>query len=141
MVESSRGSRLPLLGVLVGAWAMVPPYAGDFGELNVRDRVEVVDHIIPGVVIAIVSVVGYLLLSSPKPSELVLLVGGGVMALAGLWMVATHVGLISQARQGIVPWGAVVWHGLPAVVVALWGVAWTVRFWGPAAADGAPPGR
>lgn len=120
---------LPLLGLLIGAWAIVPPYIHAFGKLNVEHRVEITDHVIPGIAVLLVCALGFFLLRSPAPSGLLLLMAGGVVALAGFWMVATHVGLIHQARQGTVPTGALVWHGLPGVVVLLLGLVWTVRYW------------
>ena len=132
------GSWLPLLGVLVGAWAIIPPYVKTFGDLGVEPRVEVADHVIPGIAVIVVSVVGFLLLRSPEPSQLALFVGGAVITLAGFWMVATHLGLVDQARDDIVPVKAVAWHGIPGLVVTVVGVLWTIRFWGDD--DEAPSG-
>ena len=134
------GSWLPLLGVLIGLWAIIPPYVKTFGDLGVTNRVEVADHVIPGIAVIVVSLLGYLLLRSADPSELALFVGGAIVTLAGFWMVATHVGLISQARDDVVPVKAVVWHGLPGLVVTALGVVWTIRFW-EAEADEAASGR
>ena len=125
----STGSVLPLLGLLVGVWAIIPPYISTFGDLNVEERVEFADHVVPGVLVIAVSVLGYLQLRSREPSPMLLFVAGGAILLAGFWMVATHAGLISQARQDMVPYSAVAWHFLPGVAVGLLGVAWTIRFW------------
>ncbi len=133
-------SRLPLLGLLVGVWAIVPPYVNAFGELNVEARVEFADHVLPGLVVLAVCAISLFVLRSPDPSQLVLFVAGGVIALAGFWMVATHAPLISQGRNGLAPWGAVIWHSLPGVVVTLLGLAWVIRFWG-SEADEADSGR
>lgn len=132
-------SRLPFLGLLIGVWAILPPYLVAFGELNVESRKEIADHVVPGIAVLAVSVLGYLVMRSAGPSQFLLFVGGGVIALSGFWMLATHVGLVSQARQNIVPWGAVAWHGLPGAAVTLLGVAWTIRFWDDEA-DKAPSG-
>lgn len=121
---------LPLLGLLIGLWAIVPPYIVRFGELDVRSSVEFVDHAIPGAVVMFVAFLGYVQLRSTDPSQTQLLVGGGVIALAGFWMLSTHVGLIAEARQGDVPAGAVAWHGLPGLAVLLLGLVWAARFWG-----------
>ena len=123
-------SWLPLLGLLVGAWAIIPPYVKGFGDLNVESRVEFADHVLPGVAVLAVSVLGFLLLRSPSPSQTLLFVGGGVITLAGFWMSATHAPLVKQYRDDLVVGGAVVWHGLPGLVVTLLGVAWVIRFWG-----------
>lgn len=124
-------SKLPVVGLLIGAWAMVPPYVVLFGSLQVRSSiVEFVDHVLPGAVVIAVSALALIQLRTGQPSETLLLLGGAVIMLAGLWMLSTHVGLISQTRQGIVPAGAVGWHGVPGVAVTLLGVSWTARFWG-----------
>ena len=139
--SDSRPPLLPLLGLLVGVWAIIPPYVHAFGKLNVEDRVEFADHVVPGIVVLVVSALGLVLLRSARPSPLLLFVGGGVIALAGLWMVATHLPLISQARDEIVPGGAVVWHGLPGLAVSLLGGAWTVRYWESETAEEPSSGR
>lgn len=130
------GIRVPLCAIVIGLWAMVPPYLVLFGKLEVRSLVEVVDHVLPGGLVVAVGVLGFVQLRAARPEPLLLLAAGGVITLAGFWMLATHVGLISQTRQGIVPGGAVVWHGLPGLAVTLLGVLWTVRFW-----DTDEPGR
>jgi hypothetical protein len=123
------GPWLPVAGLLIGLWASIPPYVGAFGELDVASRVEFADHVVPGVVVLAVAAVGYVLLRAPDPSQLLLFVGGATITLAGFWMMATHMPLLSQARNGQVPWGAVLWHSLPGVGVTLLGVVWTIRFW------------
>jgi len=122
-------SRLPLFGLLIGVWAILPPYISTFGKLNVQSRVEIADHVVPGLVVLAVSVVGYLVLRSPDPSMPSLFGGGAVITLAGFWMVVTHVPLISQSRNHIVPAGAVAWHGLPGLAVMLLGILWVRSFW------------
>lgn len=136
----STTSVLPLLGLLVGVWAIVPPYINTFGDLNLEDRVEFADHVVPGVLVLAMSVLGYVLLRRPEPSPMLMFVAGAAILLAGFWMIATHAGLISQARQDMVPYGAVAWHFLPGVAVGLLGVAWTVRFWESEPSDGAKSG-
>lgn len=128
--SAEAGSSLPLLGLLVGLWAIVPPYVHAFGKLDVESRVEFADHVVPGVAVLAVSVLAYFLLRSPDPSQLLLFIGGATITLAGFWMVATHFPLIRQGRDDLAPWGAVIWHSLPGVVVTLFGVVWTIRFWG-----------
>ncbi len=123
-------SRLSLVGLAVGLWAIVPPYVVLFGKLAVRSpAVEFVDHALPGVIVIAVAALGYVVLGGAEPSSLLMFGGGGVITLAGFWMLATHVGLISQTRQGLVPGGALAWHGLPGLAVTLLGVVWTARFW------------
>lgn len=130
-------SVLPFLGLPIGIWAIIPPYVKGFGDLNVESRVEFADHVVPGIAVLVVSLVGVLALRAADPSQLVLFVCGGVVALAGLWMVATHAPLITQYQDDLVVGGAVIWHGLPGVVVALLGVVWVLRFWGSDADEAA----
>ena len=132
-MQEGSGVGLPALGVLAGLWAVVPPYVVLFGELAVRSSVELVDHVLPGAVVVTVALIAYLLLRAKAASSMLLLVFGLVITLAGFWMLSTHIGLISQARQGIAPGGAVIWHGLPGIALTILGVVWTTRFW---AADG-----
>lgn len=139
--DRDTGSRLPLLGLLVGVWAVIPPYVHAFGKLNVESRVEFADHVVPGIVVLAVSALGLVLLRSASPSPMLLFVGGAAIALAGLWMVATHLPLVNQARDGIVPGGAVAWHSLPGLAVSLLGVAWTIRFWDSEEAEAAAKPR
>ncbi len=121
---------LPLVGLLVGLWAIIPPYVDAFGVLDVESRVEFADHVVPGIAVLAMAALAYLLLRSPQPSPLLLFVAGATITLAGFWMVATHLPLVSQARRGQAPWGAVLWHSLPGVGVILVGAIWTLRFWG-----------
>ena len=51
------------------------------------------------------------------------------MVLAGLWMTATHLPLIVQARNGEAPWGASLYHSIPGFVVLLFGVVWSTGEW------------
>jgi len=111
--------------VVLGAGAILPPYISLFGELNLQERVEVADHVVPGLIVLLVSLVAVLFLRGPAPAHPPLLVSGGVITLAGFWMVATHVGLVAQARRNIVPGGAVAWHLLPSLAVLLLGASWT----------------
>lgn len=128
-MQGGSGAGLPALGVLAGIWAVVPPYVVLFGELAVRSSVEVVDHVLPGAVVVTVALIAHLRLRVKAASPMLLLVCGLVITLAGFWMLSTHIGLISQARQGIAPWAVVIWHGLPGIALTVLGVVWTIRFW------------
>lgn len=116
-----RGRGLPLAGLLAGLWAFVPLYSGP--ELNVARRVEIADHLIPGVVVlAACAATMALRLRGTK-----LLVAGMAVALAGFWMTATHLPLVLQARDGGVAWGSAMYHTLPGLAVLLVGLVWIVR--------------
>ena len=136
------GAGLPIAALLIGLWAIVPPYLALFGRLDVKSgTVEFVDHAVPGLVVLVAALLGYLQLRTPEPSQLVLFVGGLVIILAGFWMVSTHYGLITQNRQGLVPFGRMAWHTAPGIAVAVVGVVWTARFWSTDDGDQADSGR
>jgi len=40
---------LPLAGLVIGAWSLLPPYSGP--ALDTETRVEIADHIVPGVLV------------------------------------------------------------------------------------------
>lgn len=129
MHEGLRPSRLPVLALLFGLWAIIPPYVVLFGKLEVESRIEFVDHAIPGIILMAVAVLCCIQVRAAKPRPMLLFASGGVITLAGLWMVFTHVGLLSELRDGRVPGGTVAWHGLPGLAVTILGAVWTIRFW------------
>lgn len=86
---------------LLGAWSIFPPYVGPvLGlELNVAAKVEVVDHVVPGVSIALCAALAALLARRGAEAEYgtPALVLGGVCFLGGLWQAATHAPLVFDA--------------------------------------------
>ena len=127
---------LPWAGIVLGLWALVPPYAGP--ELaNLESRVEVADHVVPGIVMLAVSVAVLARSRRAEDRSAFPLVAGMVVLLAGLWMTATHVPLVNQARRGEagVTYGAAVWHTAPGVVVMILGLVWAATYWSAAADD------
>lgn len=102
-------------------WAAVVPYAGDaLGlDLNTNDRVEIADHVIPGLLA--VAAGAFLLLGRPGQGGPAL-AAGTVGLLAGIWMLLTHVELVLEAGDPGRPVGAVLFHALsPVPLVALAG--------------------
>lgn len=95
-------------------WATVAPYTGPPLGLvvNTEAVVEVVDHVIPGVV-AITCALTFLTASGPA------LMGTVAAALAGFWMSGTHVPLVLQATRGEVAIGSALWHALPCFALFL----------------------
>jgi hypothetical protein len=113
-----------LLGVL-SLCAVAPPYVGPaIGlHLNVAQRVEVADHVVPGLAAAGAVVLVILTRRSAQPNEWIALAALGLVFLAGLWMTATHVPLLVQAADGRAAWDASIFHavwGPPIAVVSLW---------------------
>lgn len=118
---------LAVAGLVVGAWAVVPPYVGP--ALATASRVEFADHVVPAIVI--VAIAGFALWSSSRRCDPTLMFLGGLsILLAGFWMTATHVPLVLQARRGGAPWGATVYHSLPGLAVLVVGGLWSAKFWG-----------
>jgi hypothetical protein len=113
--------------VLVGLWAALPHYATP--PINTKDSVEVIDHVVPGLVV--LAVCGAVLLLQGRPgAEGAGLVAGLVILLAGLWMLATHVPLVAQATRGEAPWPGTLYHAAAAVAVLVFGVVWIAAHWG-----------
>ena len=122
----------PYAGLAVGVWALLPKFSGPV--LNTSDRVEIADHVVPGIVILAVSAAAVLVARRRSGSSgTPLFVIGLVVALAGLWMTATHVPLVAQASRDEVPWDGAVYHSLPGLAVLLLGLAWAAAYWSEAA--------
>lgn len=104
MPASSRSETLrralPVAGLVIGAWALLPPYSGP--ALATETRVEVADHVVPGVVVLAVSVAAVLVSRRAKGGG-ALFGAGLIVILAGIWMVATHVPLAAQGSRGEPP--------------------------------------
>jgi len=111
---------------LLGAWTIVVPYLAKALGLGVKvaSVVEVVDHVIPGLLVA--GAGGYLAVLArrgPLAGITSALVAGGVCFLAGFWVLATHVPLLADAAGSKLPWEAAIWHSiaaLPVVALACW---------------------
>lgn len=121
-------ARLPWVGLAVAVWALLPPYTGP--ELNTEQRVEVADHVVPAVLMGALALAA--LVRGRRGGAFPLVAGLGI-ALAGLWMTATHVPLVNQARSGQVTYGAAAWHTTPGLVVLALGAVWAAVHWSAAA--------
>lgn len=111
--------------LLLSLWSITVPSLGRRLGLGVEvpAKVEVVDHVIPGIAAAIASIVALALLRRRSGDDIGLLLAAGVVALSGLWMTTTHLPLVVQAGQGIVPWPAAIWHSAAGPVILGLGVA------------------
>jgi hypothetical protein len=112
------------LGVL-GAWTIVVPYLGRAIGIvvNVVSKVEIVDHVVPGSIVAAIGT--YLAVAAYRgaPPKLSRPFAGGMCFLAGFWVLATHVSLVAQAVQGKEAWGSALWHAwtsVPIIGLSLW---------------------
>ena len=100
---------------LAAAWSIVPPY---LAELDVSDTVEVIDHVVPGAVALVVVAVA----ARAGRGSGVRLAGLAVCAVAGAFVVATHVTLVADGGDPGRPWGSVLLHataGVPLFAIAL----------------------
>ena len=138
--HASGGAQIVL--TLLGIWSVLPPYVGPLLglELNVAADVEVVDHVVPGVLVALCAGLAALLVRRDGSAQ----AGAPVLALtsvsflAGLWQVATHVPLVLEGGGSETPWDAVTLHSSPGpaiLAIALWLILRTP------AADSAEVGR
>lgn len=118
------------LGLLVGAWALIPPYTGP--ALNTAERVEFVDHVVPGIVVIAISALAFLFASRAAAAGALFPAGLGIF-LAGFWMSATHAPLVLQAIRDQAPWGATIYHSVPGLAVLALGAAWALTYRTPPA--------
>ncbi|MGH9077132.1 MAG: hypothetical protein ACRDY0_06735 [Acidimicrobiales bacterium] len=110
-------------GLVVGLYAMAPGFYLD--GLKVRRGAEIVDHVVPGVVVLAMVCVAIFWGQRSLP---VMIGTGMVVLLAGLWMVATHLGLFRQGLRNQAPWGAVAYHCSTAAAVFVLGAVWVWRY-------------
>jgi hypothetical protein len=113
------------LGLVVGCWAILPPYTGP--ALNTSYRVEVIDHVVPSIVIIVISALSFFFARRGGAASVLFPAGLGIF-LAGFWMTATHAPLVLQATRQEAPWGATIYHSLPGLAVLALGATWAFTF-------------
>ena len=91
--------------LLIGLWGTLAPYAGP--EVPVSSTVEVVDHVVPGILVLAIGAVAlwrgaFELLST------------SLVLLAGFWMTVTHVSLLAMGIRGQTPLDGAVWMFTPS---------------------------
>ncbi|MGH9277063.1 MAG: hypothetical protein ACRD12_02990 [Acidimicrobiales bacterium] len=118
---------LPWAGLLVGVWATLPQYSGP--TLMTEASKEVADHIIPGILVLIVSAVAVVTGRSNKGPNLTPFICGTVVLLAGFWMMATHIPLIVQAFNDEAPWAGTIYHSSAALATFGLGLMWVTVHW------------
>ena len=133
-VSRPPGPDLPALvalaGLFVAVWASLPRWSGP--KLNVAASTEVVDHVVPAILVLLCSLVAIAAGRRAKgPGGTRFLAGMGVL-LAGLWMMATHLPLVAEARRGDAPWVATIYHTSAALAVFGLGLLWATVTWSEA---------
>jgi len=138
---SSLRQGLPYIGLFVGIWAVIAPYALLGPDLNAEAKTEFVDHVVPGALILILSAVTLVRARSSSAEDggsFPLLAGFGIL-LAGLWMTATHLPLVKDAQNDHVATDIAAWHTLPGLVVLVFGGIWAAYAWSAAAEEPVTP--
>ncbi len=107
----------------LAVWATTVPWLAEAVglELDVSPRLEIVDHVIPGVVM--LAAAALLAARGGPRGSLVWLGVAAIAFLTGFWITATHVPLIPDALDGAAPWGAALVHlstGPPIMLLGLW---------------------
>jgi hypothetical protein len=119
-------------GLVIGLYAMLP--AIFTGGIHLTRSVEVVDHVVPAVVVLALTVTTIVKVAKP---EALMLAAGVVIVLAGFWMVVTHVSLAKQALNGQASKAGAAFHCSTALAVCALGIVWVWRY--RAAGDGRSP--
>ena len=117
---------LPVVGLVTAAVAVLPPYTAS--DIGTSMRVEVADHVVPAVLIVVLSL-GALARRRRTTAGMFPLVAGFGVLLAGLWMTATHLPLVAQARRDEVDAGIAAYHTVPGLIVLAFGVVWVAAHW------------
>ncbi len=129
--------RAQLVLALLGALSILPPYLGPAVGLNldVPANVEVVDHVVPGVAIALAAAAAALLARRGVEEERSLMSQAltGWCFLGGLWQAATHFPLVLEGGQAQAPWAAVALHSTAGPLIAAFALWLTFRPAGRAA--------
>ena len=108
-----------------GVWGLVAPYLARAVGLAVpvAAKVEVVDHVVPGIVVLAVAVLSLLM-------RRIALVSALLATLAGFWMTATHISLLVDAEHGRASFPAALIHSLPGIIILILSIAAAVIAWG-----------
>lgn len=118
---------LPLAALAAGLWAMLPRYLGP--PLSTSDRVEIADHVVPGIVVLVASMAALVVNRRSSRDNFFHLAAAFAVGLAGFWMTATHAPLVVQAIRQEAPWDATAFHTAPGLAVLGVGLLWAAVRW------------
>lgn len=105
---------------VLGGWTVAIPYMGAaFGLAPAPDgTVELFDHVIPGVIVAVMGVLAAHRLLERQAGDSGILQWAPVAAgIAGLWVARMHVPFVQVARHGELPWSLVAFHASTVVPI------------------------
>ena len=125
--------RRPLTSLVLGTWAILPPYLGR--RLGVPRSAEVIDHVVPAILVIVVSLLAIAGVTRLSTADTPL---AAVVLAAGVWMTATHLSLIGQAVRHEAPRLTVLHHAAPGAVLLVLGAWWLASSW-PADGQRRPP--
>ncbi len=113
----------------VGGLSILPPYVGPAVglELEVDPSIEVIDHVLPGLVTIVGALLALRLARQGAADGMPALAALAVCALAGLFQTVTHVPLVLEAGAATSPVGAVILHSTPGPVLMLLALALLLR--------------
>lgn len=106
-------------------WSIVPPYLGPLVglELDVPSSVEVVDHVLPGLIACAGALVARAEVRAGAADGIRALAALGACTLAGLFQTVTHATLVLDAGAPLQPVDSVVLHASPGpalLALSLW---------------------
>lgn len=111
--------------IAIAAWSILPPYVGPLLglELDVAASVEVIDHLLPGL-LAVAAAGGALIVARGGRSDSLLVFAAlAICALAGMFQTVSHITLVRDAGDPLQPVAAVVLHATPGpllLALSLW---------------------
>lgn len=120
---------LPFAGLIIALWATLPKYSGPKLAVKGGSTTEFVDHIIPGILVALMCLLVLFARKRPQGPGLVPFAAAAVTLLAGFWMAATHWQLLRQAIHHEAPWDGAIYHCSASLAVFGFGLLWTVAHW------------
>ena len=145
-LSGDRTARLAWLLTLFGLWQLTAPYLGAVLGLElaaVSSEVEVVDHVVPGVIVVAVGTAMLVRQSKGRdalPQNGVGELAAGACFLAGFWGAATHVTLVfHHAGENGAPWLASLFHTAPHPVIAALALWLFLRLSSAEAVEGRAP--
>ncbi len=120
---------LPYAGLVIAFWATLPKYSGPKLTIKGGATTEFVDHIVPGLLVALMSLIVLAARRRPQGAGLTSFTAAAVTLLCGFWMVATHWQLIRQAINDEAPWAGAIYHTSASLAVFGFGLLWAVVHW------------